>query len=229
MAKDACAIVAQCIGCAGNQSQYKNKLLLQLYSSCGRLVFVAMDIRGPLSRNAQDNETEMLMTDRYSMLTRAVPILMTSATQAANIFLDEGISPFCIPSYVLTDNNSQFVNKFFKTMCRYLGVKHLTKATYHRQTNAQIDRYNKTIVKRLSHYISDHHRNRDVFFQPLTNSYNIQVHRSAKRSSYNLALIRLPPGPSLLLADSERLRLQKTGSLRTTKARHDLSPHLCAT
>lgn len=37
-----------------------------------------------------------------------------------------------------------------------LGINHLTATAYHTQTNRQADRFNKTLVERLRHYVAEH-------------------------------------------------------------------------
>lgn len=137
------------------------------------------------------------------MLTRAVPTSKTSSTNIANLFLDNWIVPFGSSGYVLTDNGPQFVGKFFAFVWDDLGVKHLTMTAYHPRTNAQSERFNRTIITRLRHFIAEHQRNWDIYVQPLTYAYNNQVHRCTNTSPYSLFLSRHPPGPSLLRATTD--------------------------
>lgn len=181
MENDVHATVAQCASCARNGSQYRRKPPLQLFPSCGPLEFVAMDILRRLPRTKKRNQYAIEMSDS-SKLTRAVPTAKTSATQVANIILEHWIVPFDIPSYVLPDHGPQFVSKFFATICGFLDVRHLTTTAYHPQTNGQVERFNKTIVTRLRHYLADHQRSWDICVQPLTHAYNTQVPRSTNTS-----------------------------------------------
>lgn len=71
------------------------------------------------------------MTDRYSELTRAAPGGKKSATQEKNLFLDDWIIPFGIPSYAQTANGPQIVSDFFSSVRGYLRVKRPTTTAYH--------------------------------------------------------------------------------------------------
>lgn len=113
------------------------------------------DIAGPLSRTTQRDQYVLVITDRYSNLTRAVPATKTSKTHNAVIFLKHWIVPFGTPRYVLAGDGPKFVSKIFATICEYLEVKHLKTIAYHPQTNEKVDLYKKTIVTRLRHYIAD--------------------------------------------------------------------------
>ena len=77
-----------------------------------------------------------------------------------------------------------------------MGIKHLTTTAYHPATNGQTERYNKTIVSRLRHYVNENQADWDDYLQPLTYAYNLQVHRSTRVSPFALTLSRVPPGPA---------------------------------
>lgn len=135
-----------------------------------------------------------MITDRYTELTRAIPVTNTTVPHVAAICLDHWIMPFGIPTYLLTDNGSQIVGKFFATLCAFLGTKHLSTTAYHRETNLQTERYNKTIIARLRHYVAEHQKDWDHYIQSLTYSYDAQVHRSTGVTPFSLVLSMEPPG-----------------------------------
>lgn len=44
-------------------------------------------------------------------------------------------------------------------MCTLFGVKHLTIAAYPLLTNGQAEKFNKTILVRIQHYVAKHQKN----------------------------------------------------------------------
>lgn len=60
--------------------------------------------------------------------------------------------------YILTDNGTQIVSKFFATMCPLLGIRHLESTAYHPQTNCQAERVKKTILLCFRHYDAEHQK-----------------------------------------------------------------------
>ena len=110
----------------------------------------------------------------------------------ANAFLDNWVYEYGAPRYVLTDNGPQFAVKFFDAVCTLLGVGHNLTTAYHPQTNGETERFNRTLVQRLRHYVEEHQRDRDEYIQPLTFAYNTQVHRSTKTTPFDLVLTRPP-------------------------------------
>lgn len=103
--------------------------------------------------------------------------------------------PNGIPDSILTDNGPQFTAKFFDLFCTKLSAKNLTTNTYHSQTNGQTERFNRTLVTRLRHFVSDHPNDYDYYVQPLTYTYNMQVRRSTGLTPFDLVLARHPPNP----------------------------------
>ena len=86
--------------------------------------FIAMDILGPLTLTDQGNRFLLVVTDRFSKLTRAYPLATTTAEVVAKTFFDGWVAAgYGIPQVLLTDNGTQFVAKFFQSFCRILGVK----------------------------------------------------------------------------------------------------------
>jgi len=110
----------------------------------------------------------IVITDRYSKLTRAIPVASITAPHVASIFVDHWVIPYGIPEQILSDNGKQFVSKFFAALCAFLGAKLTTTTAYHPQCNGQTERYNKTIIARLRHYVDEHQSDWDEFVQPLT-------------------------------------------------------------
>lgn len=80
--------------------------------------FVAMDILGPLSKTVQGNQCAVVITDKYSKLTWAIPTSKTSSNHMTNVFLElleQWILVIGIPSYfswTMDSNLSVFL--FFK-------------------------------------------------------------------------------------------------------------------
>ena len=195
MASDAFSTVRNCTSCAATRGTLvKNQKDLKLFPAAGPLEFVAMDLLGPLPKTAHGNQHVLVITDRFSKLTRSIPLRTTTASVVANAFLDNWVYVYGAPRYVLTDNGPQFAAKFFDAVCALLGVRHYLTTAYHPQSNGQTERFNRTLVQRLRHYVEEHQRDWDDYVQPLTFAYNTQVHRSTETTPFDLVLTRAPSG-----------------------------------
>lgn len=104
---------------------------------------------GTLLKMNSCNQHIIFLIDGYKKLTRAIPVIAVTSTSATTIFVDKWVMLYSIYTYLLTKNGLQFVMKFFSALTARLGIKHLTTAAYHPQTNGQVETFSQTIVARL--------------------------------------------------------------------------------
>jgi transposase InsO family protein len=110
------------------------------------LDYVLIDLLGPLSKKTHGNQFLLVMTDRFSKLTRTVPLRSTTAYIVAKAFCEHCVLTYGQPRHVLTDNRPQFVAKFFLAVCRELGMEKVFSSAYHPQRNGQVEWFNRTIL-----------------------------------------------------------------------------------
>ncbi len=78
------------------------------------------------------------------------------------------MTKFGTPRVFLSDNGPQLTAKVFQEACRILGIKNVYTSTYHPQAKGQVERYNRTILSMLRHYVHDHQRDWNSFAETLT-------------------------------------------------------------
>ena len=89
MASDAFSTVRNCTSCTATRGTLvKNQKEIKLFPAAGPLEFVAMDLLGPLPKTTHRNQHFLVITDRFSKLTRCIPLRTTTASVVANAFLD---------------------------------------------------------------------------------------------------------------------------------------------
>lgn len=161
-------LLHECHSCTKNRSRVAQKRKLTLFPATGPLEFVAIDVLGPLLWTTSGNQDEVVVTDDFSQLTRAIPTDKIIPGQVATIFLDNWVMPHRKPSCILINNEVQFVSKLFRTLHLFLGVKKLTTTVYHPQTNGEVERYSRPLVARLRHSVPEHQQDWDTYVQSLT-------------------------------------------------------------
>jgi transposase InsO family protein len=135
-----------------------------------------------------------VITDRFSKLTRMVPLRSISAFTVARAFCEQWVFVYGAPRYVLTDKGTQFTAKFFLAVCRGLGIGKVFTTAYHPQTNGQVERFNRTILNSLRGYLSQYQNNWDEFISAITFGYNCRIHSSLGLAPFELVL-SCPPQP----------------------------------
>mgnify|MGYP003561719933 FL=1 len=158
---------------------------------------MAMDILGPLPKTEHGNRFLLVITDRFSKLTRTVPLRTITALVVAKAFCDAWVFSYGPPRYLLTDNGTQFNAKFFLAVCRELGIAKIFTTAYHPQTNGQVERFNRTIINSLRGYVERRQGDWDEYTAAITFGYNCRVHSSLHLAPFELILSRPPPNLSV--------------------------------
>ncbi len=105
--------------------------------------------------------------------------------------------PHGAPRSVFSDNGKQLTAKFFQHVCETVGMKNLSTTAYHPQGNGQCERFNRTILTSLRHYVADHTTNWDLFAKTVAFAHNSQVHSSTGVAPFELVVFRGTPGLTL--------------------------------
>ena len=200
MAVDAYAVSRNCVSCAKNMIYVRqDRNFLKLFPAKAPPEFVAIDILGELIRTPRGNYYKLLISDQFSKLVRTVPLKKVAASEVAKAFVHHWVFPYDASIWLLSDNGKQFIEKHFRETCRMLGVKNLYTTTYDPQINGQVERFNRTILASLRHYVADHPKDWDLFSDALTYAYKTQAHESTSVAPSELVLSR-PPAPLALEA-----------------------------
>ena len=199
MSADVRKVSQNCDVCAQERIKLRtHSAPLKLFPAQKPLEFVAIDILGPLERAAVDGSRYILvMTDRFSKLTKAVPLKKITAHKVAQAFLEHWCFNYEFPAILLSDNGSQFTAALFKTVCTELGIRQLFTTAYHPQTNGQVERFNRTILAGIRAFRADNPKYWPELVPMLTYAYNTQVHTSIGVTPFQLVLSR-PPGSVVL-------------------------------
>jgi hypothetical protein len=126
-----------------------------------------------------------------------VPVRTITALVVAKAFCDAWVFSYGPPRYLLTDNGTQFNAKFFLAVCRELGIAKIFTTAYHPQTNGQVERFNRTIIKSLRGYVERRQGDWDEYTAAINFGYNCRVHSSLLLAPFELILSRPPPNLSV--------------------------------
>lgn len=159
MAGDIDDIVHNCKCFARNNIKYCQKRIMPLFPASGAFNFAAMDIVEPFPQTAQGGQYIFVISDRYYKLAGAVTTSKKTATYVWSVIVDHWRVPSGSPTYLLTDSETQFVSKFFATVCAQFGSKHLTFTAFQPLTNGSAERFNETVFTRLRDHVAKHQKN----------------------------------------------------------------------
>jgi len=98
-----------------------------------------------------------------------------TALTVSSAFIDTCLAAYGIPDSVLTDNGPQFASVYYQGILGLLGVASNYTSPYQPQTNGQVERYNRTLVRQLRCYIAEQQKEWDSHLSLLTTAYSTQV------------------------------------------------------
>ena len=198
LAVDCYAVARNCSACARERVTLRsNSKKMKLFPAKAPLESVSIDLLGELITTKRKNRYLLVICDRFTKLVRTVPLTSISSAKVAAAFIKHWIFVYGPPVSVLSDNGKQFTARFFIDVCRILGIKNVFTTTYHPQANGQVERFNRTILSALRHYVAEHPKDWDLFTDALTYAYNTQAHGSTMVAPFELVLSRPPPALSI--------------------------------
>ena len=139
-------------------SSAKNRILLYTHTSPLKLFLateplsdVSIDILGPLPKTKSGNRFLLVIADRFTKLCRVVPLRLIRAHEVAKAFTDHWVFAYGAPIRFFSDKGPQSASKLYQECCRILETKWISTATYHTQTNGQVERMNRTLSSMLKY------------------------------------------------------------------------------
>ena len=107
---------------------------------------VAMDVVGPMITSRNGHKYVLCITDHFSKFSRAFPMPDQTAKRIAKIFVQEWVYMWGEPMSLHADQGGNFESDLMAHICRHLKVEKTRTTPYHPQGNAQVERYNQTMI-----------------------------------------------------------------------------------
>ena len=156
---------------------------------------VACDIVGPLPCSNAGNKYLITFTDYLTRWPEAFAVEETSAETVARVFVEQIICRHGAPEKFLTDNGSSFCNELMQEVNKLLQITPQRSTPYHPECNGLVEKFNGTLTKMLSMYISEHPKDWDVFLPYVLFAYRTSVQPSTGESPFFLMFARDPAFP----------------------------------
>jgi hypothetical protein len=156
MRKDVFKYVQSCTAC--QQFKYDNAPKanpMQLHTVSQPWHTIGIDIMGPFPPTFRQKRFLLVIVDYFTRWVELFALRQTTATQIANIIIDEIICRYGAPKYILSDNGPQFISILFNEICKDLGIARKFTANYHPQTN-MTERVNRTLKPLIAIYTQNH-------------------------------------------------------------------------
>ena len=139
----------------------------------------------------------VVFTDRFSKMAYFCPTKYKGLTAAdvADLYVQYVFRIQGVPSVLLSDRDSKFTSVFWERLFELLGTKLTYSASYHHESNGQVERLNQTLANFLRAYCAerstDWHRHVAVF----EFAYNSAKHATTDVEPFFVQYGDLPPAP----------------------------------
>ena len=118
---------------------------------------ISVDYVTPLPESTHLGQTfkhVAVVVDRLTKMRHYIATMTLEAEELADRFIDRVYSIHGLPDSILSDRGTQFVSRFWSTLCKRLSVIRKLTSAFHPQTNAQTERVNAEMEQFLRLYIN---------------------------------------------------------------------------
>ncbi|KAD1040239.1 hypothetical protein E3N88_43388 [Mikania micrantha] len=117
---------------------------------------ISMNFITKLPRTSRNHDSIWVIVDRLTKYARFLPIREDyTMDRLAKQYTDEVVMRHGVPILIISDRDSRFTSRFWKTLQNDLGTKIYMSTAYHPQTDGQTERTNHTLEDMLSSCVVD--------------------------------------------------------------------------
>ncbi len=157
---------------------------------------VTVDFCGPLPKTSKGSTCVMGVICNLIRACILIPCTVeVTAKGTAELYVRHVLSKKGTPRVVHSDRGPQFVANFWKCLWKALGSTARLAAAYHPQSQALIERQNKTFIEALRSFINARQDDWDEILPLYEFAYNISVNPSMGSSPFQLEYGREPTTP----------------------------------
>ena len=184
MAKDVQRKVKLCVQCDLSRAfPPKTQGILGVYHPSRRFEIVSVDVLEISPTTDRGNKKVVVIGDAFTRFMWAFPVSEESMAIIARVLLDQLILRFGVPEKLLSDRGTSFTGNLIQSICTLTGMKKIFTTAYHPQTNGMVERFNKTLCRDLSAYVTLE-VDWDLYVSLACFRYNTSVNAATKVSPY---------------------------------------------
>ena len=154
--------IAGCEKCMKHKGPIpKKRGPMQITRSGYPMEWIAVDILGQFPMTENVNTYILVVGDYFTKWKECFPMPKMEAITVVQIMVNEVISRLRAPEKIYSDQGAQFESNLFSEMCILLQIEKTRATPYHPPSDGMVERFNRTLVKILSMFVDDNHRNWD--------------------------------------------------------------------
>ena len=179
MKLDVAKYVAECVTCARVKAQHQKPYgsLEPLPVPMGKWEDITMDFVSKLPRTKSGNDMIWVVVDRFTKSAHFIAANEKwSMDKLANAYVKEIVRLHGVPLTIVSDRDSRFTSRFWRSLQEELGTKLCLSTAYHPQTDGQSERTIQTLEDMLRACTLEFQGNWDEHLPLVEFSYNNSFH-----------------------------------------------------
>jgi len=159
---------------------------------------VGVDILGPLPVTDSGNRYVLVAMDYFSKWLYVSALPNQEAVTIADSLVRGFFCQFGAPLELHSDRGSNFESAVMSEVCKLFGIKKTRTTSLYPQGNSLVERFNRTLVNSLSLFVSENHRDWDLYTDFICLSYRSVEHEATSAAPCQVMLGRSIRGPAEL-------------------------------
>jgi len=143
----------------------------------GPWIVIAADIIGPLPRSKSEYQYLLVTQDLFTKWIECKVLQTVTGPKIREALEDLILARWDTPKVLLTDSNTEFINKVLKDFAEGNNITHTTIPPYHPQANP-VERVNRVLKTMIIAFIEKDHREWDEHVIDFRFAYNTALHTS---------------------------------------------------
>ena len=193
MASDVEEWVRNCMRCKVSKAAAVKAPLVNIVTT-QPLELVCLDYLS-LEMSQGGYENVLVITDHFTRYAQAIPTRNQTAKTTAEVFVNNFVVHYGLPSRIHTDQGRNFESNLMKEMCTVLGIEKSHTTPYHAMGNGLCEKFNQTLIGMLKTLEEEKKRNWKAHVAPLVHAYNASRQASTKYAPFYLMFGRQPRLP----------------------------------
>jgi hypothetical protein len=214
MRRDVVRFVARCTTCQKTKSRLNpHGLYMPLPAPSVPWEDISMDFVLGLHRTKRGHDSIFVVVDRFSKIAHIIQCHKTDdASHIADLLFKEIIHLHAVPNTIVSDCDTKFLSRFWRTLWAKLETKLLFSATCHPRTDGQTKIVNRTLSIMLRVVLKKNIKVWEECLPHVEFAYNHSSHSTTKMYPFEIVYGFLPQAPIDLmpLPSSEKLNFDAT-------------------
>ncbi|GKE83782.1 reverse transcriptase domain-containing protein, partial [Tanacetum coccineum] len=179
--------VGKCLTCSrvNTECQKPSSLLVQPEIPMWKWERITMDFVTKLPKTSIGHDAIWVIVDRLTKSTHFIPIRATDSMETlTRLYIKEIVSRHGVPISIISDHDSHFTSRFWRSLQNALGTQLDMSIAYHPETDGQSERTIQTLEDMLRACVIDFRKGWDKHLPLVEFSYNNSYHASIKAAPF---------------------------------------------